>query len=91
MTRPDNSARSTGLYDPAYEHDACGIGLVARLGFARAASAVGELAHYPVRLPPAKVVLEASGRRRAVAGDPVQKRLSALAAAMGRKGEIQIG
>jgi glutamate synthase domain-containing protein 2/glutamate synthase domain-containing protein 1/glutamate synthase domain-containing protein 3 len=31
LTRPDNPARATGLYDPAYEHDACGIGLVARL------------------------------------------------------------
>ena len=23
--------RASGLYDPAYEHDSCGVGLVARL------------------------------------------------------------
>ncbi len=67
------------------------IGLAVRLGFALSASAVGELAHYRLRTTPAKVVLEVSARRQAVAGDPVQKRLSTLAAAMGRKGEIQIG
>jgi glutamate synthase domain-containing protein 2/glutamate synthase domain-containing protein 1/glutamate synthase domain-containing protein 3 len=27
----DNRSRRTGLYDPAYEHDACGIAFVARL------------------------------------------------------------
>ena len=31
MSRSDNPARATGLYDPAYEHDACGIAAVARL------------------------------------------------------------
>ncbi len=31
MSRPENPPRTTGLYDAAYEHDACGIGLVARL------------------------------------------------------------
>jgi glutamate synthase domain-containing protein 2/glutamate synthase domain-containing protein 1/glutamate synthase domain-containing protein 3 len=31
LTRLDNRPRTTGLYDAAYEHDACGIGLVARL------------------------------------------------------------
>jgi len=31
LSRTDNPPRGTGLYDPAYEHDACGIGLVARL------------------------------------------------------------
>jgi len=55
------------------------------------ASAVGELAQYRLRLTSAKVVLEVSGRREAIAGDPVQKRLGALAAGLGRKGEIQVG
>jgi glutamate synthase (NADPH) large chain len=31
LTRLENRPRTTGLYDAAYEHDACGIGLVARL------------------------------------------------------------
>jgi glutamate synthase domain-containing protein 2/glutamate synthase domain-containing protein 1/glutamate synthase domain-containing protein 3 len=31
VTRTDNRPRTTGLYDPAYEHDACGIAAVARL------------------------------------------------------------
>jgi glutamate synthase domain-containing protein 2/glutamate synthase domain-containing protein 1/glutamate synthase domain-containing protein 3 len=31
LTRTHNPTRGTGLYDPAYEHDACGIALVARL------------------------------------------------------------
>ena len=31
LNRTDNRPRTTGLYDPAYEHDACGIALVARL------------------------------------------------------------
>ena len=26
-----NEPRKTGLYDPAFEHDACGVGIVARL------------------------------------------------------------
>lgn len=67
------------------------IGLALRLGFALSSSAVGELAHYRLRLTPAKVVLDVPRRREAVAGDPVQKRLYALAAILGRKGEIVIG
>jgi glutamate synthase domain-containing protein 2/glutamate synthase domain-containing protein 1/glutamate synthase domain-containing protein 3 len=31
LSRTDNPTRRTGLYDPAYEHDACGIALVTRL------------------------------------------------------------
>jgi glutamate synthase domain-containing protein 2/glutamate synthase domain-containing protein 1/glutamate synthase domain-containing protein 3 len=31
LSRTHNRARSTSLYDPAYEHDACGIAFVARL------------------------------------------------------------
>jgi glutamate synthase domain-containing protein 2/glutamate synthase domain-containing protein 1/glutamate synthase domain-containing protein 3 len=31
LTRTHNPTRGTGLYDPAYEHDACGIALLARL------------------------------------------------------------
>ena len=49
---PDNRSRPAGLYDPSYEHDACGIALVARLdGTAshetvrRALQALGNLEH----------------------------------------------
>jgi glutamate synthase (NADPH/NADH) large chain/glutamate synthase (ferredoxin) len=31
MTRHPSPSPAAGLYDPAYEHDACGVGLVARL------------------------------------------------------------
>jgi exopolyphosphatase/guanosine-5'-triphosphate,3'-diphosphate pyrophosphatase len=65
------------------------IGLAARLGFALSASAVGELPHFRLRLTSSKVILEVPSSRRAIAGDPVRKRLNTLAAAMGRKGEIR--
>ena len=55
------------------------------------ASLAGELAHYRLRLTPSKVVLEVPSRREAIAGEPVQKRLGALADALGRKGEILVG
>jgi exopolyphosphatase/guanosine-5'-triphosphate,3'-diphosphate pyrophosphatase len=86
--------RGLALADLLDEHDeerALRIGLAARLGFALSASAVGELAHYRLRLTPTKVLLEVPRRREAIAGEPVQKRLGELAAAMGRKGEILIG
>ncbi len=79
------------LLDPEDEALARRIGLAARLAFALSASAVGELPHYRLRLTSAKVVLEVAEARAAIAGDPVQKRLGALAAALGRKGEILIG
>lgn len=67
------------------------IGLGVRLGFALSACAVGELPHYVLRMSSGKVILEVPQSRGAVAGDPVQKRLSALATAFGRKGEIEVG
>ena len=67
------------------------IGLAARFAFALSASAVGELPHYKLRMTPTRVLLEVSRRREMIAGDPVQKRLGALAALLGRKGEILIG
>jgi hypothetical protein len=66
------------------------IGLAARLGFAISASAAGELPRYGLRLSGNRIVLEVARRREAMAGDPVQKRLSALAQAMGIKGEIAV-
>jgi exopolyphosphatase/guanosine-5'-triphosphate,3'-diphosphate pyrophosphatase len=77
------------LLDSEDERAARQIGLAARLGFALSASAVGELPHYQLKMTSGKVVLRVPGSRRAVASDPVQKRLSALAASLGRKGEIQ--
>ena len=67
------------------------IGLTARLAFAMSASAVGELSHTKLRLTPGKVLLDVPRRREALAGEPVLKRLGALAAALDRKGEILIG
>ena len=55
------------------------------------ASAAGELGRYNLRVTPARVLLEVPPRRAAIAGEPVQKRLGALAAALDRKGEIVIG
>jgi exopolyphosphatase/guanosine-5'-triphosphate,3'-diphosphate pyrophosphatase len=75
------------------EDIACAVrlGLVARLGFALSASAVGELPHYALRTTPNRVLLEVPRRREAIAGEPVHKRLSALAQALGRKGEVLFG
>jgi exopolyphosphatase/guanosine-5'-triphosphate,3'-diphosphate pyrophosphatase len=42
-------------------------------------------------MTPTKVILEVPRRREAIAGEPVQKRLGALAEAFDRNGEIQIG
>ena len=69
----------------------CVLGLAWRFAFSLSASAAGELAHYRLRLTPAKVVLEVPARREAIAGEPVQKRLGELADALGRKGEILVG
>jgi exopolyphosphatase/guanosine-5'-triphosphate,3'-diphosphate pyrophosphatase len=79
------------LLDKDDEEQALKIGLACRLGFALSASATGTLPHYKPRLTPAKIVLEIPRRHEAIAGEPVQKRLGALAAAFGRKGEILIG
>ena len=67
------------------------LGLTLRLAFALSASASGELPNYRVRLTPNRVVLEVPRRREAIAADPVQKRLNALASALDRKAEILIG
>lgn len=66
------------------------MGLVARLGFALSGCAIGELAHYPFKLTPGRLFLQVPANRRAMVSDPVPKRLSALAAAFGRKGEISL-
>ena len=73
------------------EERALRIGLACRLAFALSASSTDLLPHYPLRVTPAKVVLDVPRRQEAIAGEPVQKRLGELAAAFGRKGEIQIG
>ncbi len=79
------------LLDKDDEALALRIGLAARLAFAMSASAVGELSHTKLRLTPGKVLLDVPRRREALAGEPVLKRLGALAAALDRKGEILIG
>jgi exopolyphosphatase / guanosine-5'-triphosphate,3'-diphosphate pyrophosphatase len=70
---------------------ALSIGLAARLAFSLSGSSTGELSHYKLRLTPTRVLLDVSRRREPIAGEPVQKRLGALAAALDRKGEILIG
>jgi len=67
------------------------MGLACRLAFALSGSSAGALSRYTLRVTPAKVVLDVPRRDEAIAGEPVQKRLGALAAACGRKGEILIG
>jgi hypothetical protein len=49
------------------------------------------LTHYQLRMTPTRILLEVSRRREAIAGEPVQKRLGALAALLERKGEILVG
>jgi len=80
-----------GLLEREDEQRARALGLAWRLAFSLSASATGELAHYRLRLTPAKVVLEVPTRREAIAGEPAQKRLGALAEALDRRGEILIG
>lgn len=72
------------------EERAFQIGLAARFAFALTASAGGVLPLYRLRMTAAKIILDVPRRHEAIAGEPVQKRLGALAAAFGRKGEILI-
>jgi hypothetical protein len=51
---------------------------------------VGELPRSRVQRSGNRIVLEVSRRREAMAGEPVPKRLSALAQAMGLKGDIAL-
>ena len=81
----------SGLLDKEDERRALVLGLAWRFAFSLSASAAGELAHYRLRVTPSKVILDVPTRREAIAGEPVQKRLGALAAALNRKGEILIG
>jgi exopolyphosphatase/guanosine-5'-triphosphate,3'-diphosphate pyrophosphatase len=67
------------------------LGLAWRFAFALSASAASELSHYRLRQTPTKLILEVPARREAIAGEPVQKRLGALAESFDRRGEILIG
>ena len=49
------------------------------------------MGRYGLRVTPTRILLEVPRRREAIAGEPVQKRLGALAVALNRKGEILIG
>jgi exopolyphosphatase/guanosine-5'-triphosphate,3'-diphosphate pyrophosphatase len=80
-----------GLLDKDDEKRALLLGLAWRFAFSLSGSAAGELANYRLRLTPSKVVLEVPSRREAIAGEPVQKRLGALADVLARKGEILVG
>jgi exopolyphosphatase / guanosine-5'-triphosphate,3'-diphosphate pyrophosphatase len=80
-----------GLLDKDDERRALRLGLAWRFAFSLSASAVGELGHYKLRVTPAKIVLEVPTRREAIAADPVQKRLGALAEVFDRRGEILVG
>jgi exopolyphosphatase/guanosine-5'-triphosphate,3'-diphosphate pyrophosphatase len=80
-----------GLLDKDDERRALALGLAWRFAFSLSASAAGELNNYRLRMTPSKVILEVPTRREAIAGEPVQRRLGQLAAALGRKGEILVG
>ena len=67
------------------------LGLAMRFALALSASAPGELPHYRLRVTPTRIVLEIPRRRAQIAGEPVQKRLAALASDLGRKFEILTG
>jgi exopolyphosphatase/guanosine-5'-triphosphate,3'-diphosphate pyrophosphatase len=79
------------LLDKDDERHALRLGLAWRFAFSLSASAAGELAHYRLRMTPAKIVLEVPRKREAIASEPVQKRLGALAESFDRRGEILIG
>ena len=66
------------------------LGLCLRFAFALSASAPGELPHYGLRMTPSRIILEIPRRRAQIAGEPVQKRLAALAANMGRRGDVVV-
>lgn len=80
-----------GLLDKDDEKRARLLGLTWRFAFSLSATAAGELAHYKLRVTPAKVILEVPRKREAIASEPVQKRLGELADAMDRRGEILVG
>ena len=80
-----------GLLSPDESALAVRIGVAARLAFALSASATGELANYGLRITPSRVLLEIPRRRAMIAGEPAQKRLSAVASLLGRKAEIIVG
>jgi exopolyphosphatase / guanosine-5'-triphosphate,3'-diphosphate pyrophosphatase len=82
---------TAGLLDKDEERRALRLGLAWRFAFSLSSSAAGELSHYRLRLTPAKIVLEVPARREAIAGEPVQKRLGALAETFDRRGEILVG
>jgi exopolyphosphatase/guanosine-5'-triphosphate,3'-diphosphate pyrophosphatase len=79
------------LLDKDDERRALKLGLAWRFAFSLSSSAAGEFGYYRLRVTPAKVVLEVPGKREAIASEPVQKRLGALAEAMDRRGEILVG
>jgi exopolyphosphatase / guanosine-5'-triphosphate,3'-diphosphate pyrophosphatase len=79
------------LLEPADNRLALQLGLAVRLGFAISAAAVDELPHYPLKVAGNRLVLEIPHRRGAIAAEPVQKRLSELARALGAKSDLQIG
>ncbi len=81
----------TELLDKDDERRALRLGLAWRFAFSLSASAAGEFAHYRLRLTPAKIVLEVPRKREAIASEPVQKRLGALAESFDRRGEILVG
>lgn len=66
------------------------LGLGMRLALALSGAAVGELAHYSLRRADSRILLEIPPIRAQMAGEPVPKRLKALAAGFGCKGEILV-
>ncbi|HEY3779204.1 MAG TPA: Ppx/GppA family phosphatase [Rhizomicrobium sp.] len=82
----DNPVR--GLLEPEDTAFALRLGLAMRFALVLSSSAAGELARYSLRTTDSRVLLEIPPGRTQMAGEPIAKRLNALAGVLGRKGEI---
>ena len=78
------------LLNPEDSRLARQIGLAARLGFALSSSAIGELSRYSLESTGQRFLLKIPRERAAVNGEPVHKRVAALAQALDRRGEVDL-
>jgi len=79
-----------GCWTRKNERRALRLGLAWRFAFSLSSAAAGNWG-IRLRMTPGKIVLEVPARREAIAGEPVQKRLGALAETFDRRGEILVG
>ncbi|MBI1329866.1 MAG: hypothetical protein GC166_08175 [Alphaproteobacteria bacterium] len=86
---PPEIAAAQNLLDPDDDRLARVLGLGCRLAFALSASATGELRNYDLGTASGQLVLKVAPQRARISGDPVPKRLNALAAALGLEAKIE--